>query len=474
MTANATLAKTRSRFLHRFIDMWLVVALGSIALILLVFYLEERREIPYLALGLLAQGLLAKLLLRYDGHWFVNFGILAVFVLPVLLLPFTVNGVRTPALIGWPTLILLAGWLLGRKAAALSTVLAMIVITLLWWMESTGWLTFKVPLRSAEVWWATWIGCLALAGLTVWFVTASYVDLHFQQHALKLQLDAANAQLANQLDQRTSQLQKSDESLMHIRSEYEKAYPMAVMAGVVPSLAHDLNTHVGNSGLAVDTLRDQLTAFQLKVANGLRRSDLDAMLATMNEGLQILKQANARQVELVGSLKQLSVDQATQQRRTFHLATLLDEVLASLSPQLRKNSVKVESDLQVGQSLDSFPGPLGQVMVNLLQNALVHAFEGRQGGTITVSAAKLDAHEFQLTFADNGVGMSEEVLQKIFDPFFTTKAGQGGSGIGLAFSKQLVEQTLGGSLTAESQIGAGSRFVMRLPLIAPQSQAIQA
>jgi len=190
--------------------------------------------------------------------------------------------------------------------------------------------------------------------------------------------------------------------------------------------------------------------------------------------LQILKQANARQVELVGSLKQLSVDQVTQQRRTFHLATLLDEVLASLSPQLRKNSVKVESDLQVGQSLDSFPGPLGQVMVNLLQNALVHAFEGRQGGTITVSAAKLDAHEFQLTFADNGVGMSEEVLQKIFDPFFTTKAGQGGSGIGLAFSKQLVEQTLGGSLTAESQMGAGSRFVMRLPLIAAQSQAIQA
>lgn len=68
---------------------------------------------------------------------------------------------------------------------------------------------------------------------------------------------------------------------------------------------------------------------------------------------------------------------------------------------------------------------------------------------------------------DDGVGMSEDVRLKVFESFFTTKLGKGGSGIGLTFSKRLIEETLGGTIAVESTPNVGSRFVLDLPLVAP-------
>ena len=117
--------------------------------------------------------------------------------------------------------------------------------------------------------------------------------------------------------------------------------------------------------------------------------------------------------------------------------------------------------------MDSFPGPLGQVVIILINNALIHAFEGRTDGLITLGAQALGGARLSLWVEDNGQGIPASVQERIFDPFFTTKFGQGGSGLGLSIAHSISGSLLGGSLSVKSREGEGSRFVMELPLKAP-------
>ena len=85
--------------------------------------------------------------------------------------------------------------------------------------------------------------------------------------------------------------------------------------------------------------------------------------------------------------------------------------------------------------LDSFPGPLGQVLTNLFNNAILHGFDGKEDGEIIIRFNRL-GNEVRLLFSDNGVGVEEENISKLFDPFYTTKLGKGGSGFRLKYSAQ--------------------------------------
>jgi signal transduction histidine kinase len=113
--------------------------------------------------------------------------------------------------------------------------------------------------------------------------------------------------------------------------------------------------------------------------------------------------------------------------------------------------------------MDSYPGALGQVLTNLVQNALLHAFEGRSGGQVLISLRSSSDRQIELVVSDNGCGMEPALQAQVFKPFFTTKLGRGGSGLGLHIVYNIVGNVLGGSITLESEPGAGSRFVLKLP-----------
>jgi two-component system, NtrC family, sensor kinase len=115
---------------------------------------------------------------------------------------------------------------------------------------------------------------------------------------------------------------------------------------------------------------------------------------------------------------------------------------------------------------------LGQILTNLVANAMLHAFaEGAEGGAIRVSARRLEESEgddrIRLCVVDDGVGIPATILPRIFDPFFTTKFGAGGSGLGLHIVYAIVTRVLGGSVTVESRVGVGTTFTMILPRVAP-------
>ena len=174
----------------------------------------------------------------------------------------------------------------------------------------------------------------------------------------------------------------------------------------------------------------------------------------MTEGVALLQRNLERSVDLLADFRQVAADQASEQRRTFDLADMVDEILHTLSPSLKRHPHKVVVDIPDGITMDSLPGPLGQVVINLVNNAYLHAFEGRSDGVLTIEGRQ-DGDQVLLRFADNGVGMSAELLEKLFVPFFSTKIGKGGTGLGMAIVQNLVAKTLGGRITVASTLGAG-------------------
>ncbi len=118
--------------------------------------------------------------------------------------------------------------------------------------------------------------------------------------------------------------------------------------------------------------------------------------------------------------------------------------------------------------VDSFPGALGQVLTQLIGNALVHGLAGRPDGLIQISARTPRAGRVVINFRDNGVGLSEANLRRLFDPFFTTQLGQGSSGLGLYISHNIISSLFGGQISAHSPAGEGLLFVIDLPLTAPK------
>jgi len=152
-------------------------------------------------------------------------------------------------------------------------------------------------------------------------------------------------------------------------------------------------------------------------------------------------------------------------------------VLRTLEPMLRRSGVSVQVEGIQSLPMQSYPGPIAQVLTNLIQNALLHAFEGVNDPCLTLRVEAGAANEARLTVSDNGNGMPPEVRDKVFEPFFTTKRNQGGTGLGMHIIHNLVTGPLGGEIQVDSRLGEGStvRIVLaRQPLASTQPLAASA
>ena len=248
----------------------------------------------------------------------------------------------------------------------------------------------------------------------------------------------------------------------------------ASLGSLVAGVAHELNTPVGNAVTVASTMAERVREFRAEVESGqLRRMALSSFLDHMGEGTEIMLSGLGRTARLVQQFKQVAFDQTSQQRRTFSLPELVRDVVGTMRPQFNHAGVNVEVDLATESSLDSYPGPLGQVLINLISNARVHAFDEGAAGTITVAARDLSGGDVAIVVRDTGRGMSEEVRKRVFEPFFTTRLGQGGSGLGLSITFNIVTGILGGTIRVESRPGEGTAMIVQIPAVAPARSSVE-
>ncbi|MFZ4285954.1 PAS domain-containing sensor histidine kinase [Variovorax sp. HJSM1_2] len=292
-----------------------------------------------------------------------------------------------------------------------------------------------------------------------------------QMQRMTQTLEAAVQKRTEELTQANAELRSALLSLEQSQQALLRSEKLAALGRIVAGVAHELNTPIGNSLLSATTLVHQTEKLQEQINSGLRRSFLDAYMSTAQDAVSILLRNLQRAAELIGSFKQVAVDQTSSQRRRFDLKAVVDEMLLSYRPLLRTAHIDVEVQVAEGIWLDSYPGPLGQVVGNLLHNAAIHGYPDSQvGGTVSVVAQSGPDQPVRLTVADAGRGITAENLGRIFDPFFTTRLGQGGSGLGLNIVHNIVTGPLGGSIEVDSLPGRGTRFILTLPLVAPKDK----
>lgn len=311
------------------------------------------------------------------------------------------------------------------------------------------------------------IVALTLAQMVVLLVAAVAL---FRRHKRQEQERRTLEQISDDLRAAHDLAQTSLQKLHDSQDQLARAETRATLSTVIASVSHELSTPLGNSLMMASNLVDQGREFQKALdANDIKRSDLTNFVAAVRKGHDLMERNLQRAVALLRTFRQVANDQASEQRRTFELATVVQEIVDTLAPSLKRYPHRVDLAIPEGITLDSYPGPLGQVMINLVNNAYLHAFEGRSNGLLTISASASDGRVL-LTVADNGVGMSAEAQKHLFQPFFTTKAQRGGTGLGLSIVSNLVTKTLGGSINVRSTEGSGTTWLIDLPLVAPGGQ----
>lgn len=298
----------------------------------------------------------------------------------------------------------------------------------------------------------------------------THIDITEREEAER-RLAELNQSLESRVEARTWELTQALNDLNRTQQDLIQSEKLAALGGLVAGVAHELNTPIGNAVTVASTLADAEVRMRERLASGLTRSALQEFLDIVREAGGMLSRNLTRAVNLVTSFKQVAVDQNNHQRRDYELEEILSEVQIVMAPSLRKAHVLLELELRDQLKMDGYPGALTQVLMILLSNVIAHAFEGRDGGRVRISAEMSGPGWARIVVADDGIGIAAASLGRIFEPFYTTKLGKGGSGLGLHIAYNVVTGTLGGRISAESELGRGTRVILDLPQMAPHASS---
>ena len=287
------------------------------------------------------------------------------------------------------------------------------------------------------------------------------------RRAREEEIQQLNAALELRVEQRTTELQQANQDLRLATDQLVQTEKVASLGRLVAGIAHELNTPLGSTLTAATTLKAHLASFRHGLASGtLKRSSADDFIGQCLQACDIIERNAFRAAGLIDNFKELAVDQASARRRVFPLLRTVQEVVTTHHNAWKGTPHRIALDIDASIELDSFPGPLAQVLSNLLENTLVHGFCPSRPGQVSI-IAKRQGERVELVYSDDGGGIPAEYCNKVYDPFFTTRLGQGGSGLGLYIVQTLVTGVLGGQIVLHSTPGQGTIFRLNLPLKAP-------
>ncbi|MEA5552029.1 ATP-binding protein [Anabaena cylindrica UHCC 0172] len=326
----------------------------------------------------------------------------------------------------------------------------------------------------------------------------SVKELLQQQQIAHTALVADKETLEQKIEERTQELSAKNtdlqqllEELQHTQVQMVQSAKMSALGQMVAGIAHEINNPVnfifGNLIHVDEYAKNMLEFVQLYQQNypdpideieiKAKEIDIEFIQEDLPKILASLKMGAERIRNIVLSLRNFSrIDEADFKVVDIHEG--IDSTLLILQHSLKEKYdhpaiqvIKQYGDLPL---LECYPGQLNQVFMNILSNAIdaldevdtTRNYEQIQANPsqITISTSLVDSRLIQITIADNGTGISEEVKNKIFNPFFTTKNVGKGTGLGMSISYQIITEKHGGKINCISQRGKGTEFIIQLPI----------
>ncbi len=296
-------------------------------------------------------------------------------------------------------------------------------------------------------------------------VTANYLEFNGKEYLCASVRNIAERKEAEaKLQEAKSAAESALQQLQATQQQLVESEKMAALGNLVAGIAHEINTPIGigvTGASRLETLAKELQ--QLYESGKMKRTDLEKYLKSTRQGNELILKNLTRAAELIQSFKQVAVDQSSEQQRTFALKEYLHEILISLHPEFKRTKHQVSIVCDESITLVSYPGIFSQIFTNLIMNSLIHGFQERLEGHITITVIKNDNH-LTMHYTDDGKGIRHDIINNIFEPFFTTNRQGGGSGLGLHIVYNLVTHKLNGNIHCHSIEGHGTTFTIQIPL----------
>jgi len=216
---------------------------------------------------------------------------------------------------------------------------------------------------------------------------------------------------------------------------------MAGIGKLAADIAHQLNTPLGSILLSSQMLLDE---------NGKDESQ---------EDLEKIIRQTKRCKDVVKNLLDLS-RKSEDEKITFYIKPIIERTIDLLLIRLRKNKIKVAQELNSKLQIHGNPADIEQVFLNLMMNS-IDAMPG--GGNLSIRTTSYRDKQAIVYIEDSGNGIENEIQSRIFDPFFSTKKFGEGTGLGLAMSRQIIEEH-GGSIEINSEMEKGTMACIALPM----------
>ncbi len=159
----------------------------------------------------------------------------------------------------------------------------------------------------------------------------------------------------------------------------------------------------------------------------------------------------------------ISSNHDIEKKREFDLSDHLKKIINSMRPEMDNYKHKILLDTPENIIINSFPGVFTQIIMNLINNSILHGLADTINGTIYIKLSKID-NEISINYRDNGKGCSVEELNIIFNPFYTTLRSTGHSGLGLTIVYNLIRNKLSGRIVCNQEEGQGLTFDIFIPV----------
>ncbi len=255
----------------------------------------------------------------------------------------------------------------------------------------------------------------------------------------------------------------AQEQLLRDQMYFERMEGIATM---VTGVSHELNTPLGVARTASSMVTEIANAMLTDLPTD--PEEVDELKDDLEDSCFLLSKNLDRAQKLIKSFKQLSSSQLSDEMIEVDMVEIIGDCVETMRPDLKKKSIAttVHKDSSLDYKWNGFPGHLSQVVINLVQNTIRYAYPDEQGGKVDVYVTQPENTEkFRIEYVDYGKGVDPEILPRLFDAFVTSGRSQGGTGLGMAISRNIVVDLLGGSIECESELGKGAKFIIDVPMM---------
>jgi two-component system NtrC family sensor kinase len=268
------------------------------------------------------------------------------------------------------------------------------------------------------------------------YLASSFNQMIKRLRDAREELEKWGKMLEEKVEERTKELQAAQDQIL--RSER-----LASLGKLAAGVAHEMNNPLSGILLFTQSL--------------LKRTKDNA---SVQEDLKVIEQEIIRCSRIVRSLLDFARETKPEKVST-QINQVIENTLALVENQAAFQNIRIVKELD--PSIVPIPLDANQ-MQQVLMNIIINAADAMQvGGTLTIRSAHTRENGFvEVTIADTGCGIPEEVINRIYDPFFTTKESKKGTGLGLAVSYGIIKKHQG-FIMVESTLGKGTTFTIRLP-----------